>query len=43
MTGNPICICGDHFSQHVGDINPRSVLSDCPGFEEDPKANGDNE
>ncbi|SKU47191.1 Uncharacterised protein [Mycobacteroides abscessus subsp. abscessus] len=43
MSDNLICICGDHFSQHVGDINPKSVLSDCPGFEADPKANGDNQ
>lgn len=35
---NPTCICGDRFSQHEGDINPKSVLSDCPGFEADPKA-----
>lgn len=43
MTDNPICICGDRLSQHVGDINPRSALSDCPGFEADPKTNGDDE
>ncbi|BBB42829.1 hypothetical protein [Mycobacteroides abscessus] len=38
MTDNPICICGDHFSQHVGDINPKSVLSNCPGFESRPES-----
>lgn len=43
MIHNRICICGDYFSQHVGEVNPRSVLSDCPGFEADPKTNGDNE
>lgn len=51
MTGNPICICGHFRADHNDHANPKCRMwvwlfgktpCDCPGFEADPKVNGDN-